>query len=316
MLLLRSLKLKGYVLMPSFTFSASAHAVAWNGLKMRFADIDRGTFCLDPDDVKERIDSGCGCIFAVPLFGVSCDIKALQEIADDDKVPLIFDSAHAFGTKYEGRCVGGFGDAEVFSFSPAKLVTACEGGAVCTKRKEVADIIRSARNYGSAGDDCEHLGLNARMTELSAIVADAQIDDIERTISQRAGIEKRYRTILSKVPGISFQKVPSYCRPNRQTFAVLIDPKGFGLTRDELATALSNERIETRKYFTPIHRLSAYRKELPNKYDLPVTEEVSSRILVLPQHARMTTKDAGRVSKCITSIHESASKVRSAIKKQ
>lgn len=316
MLLLRALKVKGYVLMPSFTFSASAHAVAWNSLKMRFADIDRGTFCLDPEDVTERIDPGCGCIFAVPLFGVSCDIDALQEMADDNKVPLIFDSAHAFGTKYRGRYLGGFGESEVFSFSPAKLVTACEGGAVCTKRPGIARSIRSARNYGSSGDDCEHLGLNARMTELSAIVADAQIDDLERTISHRAGIERGYRSILAKLPGISFQKVPAYCRPNHQTFAVLVDPRKFGLTRDELATALTIERIETRKYFTPIHKLKVYRKDVGPKQELSVTESVASRILILPQHARMDAKDAERVARCITSIHESASKVRSAIKKK
>ena len=316
MLLLKTLKVDGHVLMPSFTFSASAHAVAWNGLKMRFADIDGGTFCLDPDDVNERIDADCGCLFAVPMFGVSCDVRALQEIADDNDIPLIFDSAHAFGTKHEGRYLGGCGDAEVFSFSPAKLVTACEGGAVSTRRKDLASAIRSSRNYGSAGDDCEHVGLNARMTELSAIVANAQIGTVERYISHRASIERAYRSILSKVPGLSFQQVPDDCVPNHQTFAMLVDPVKFGLSRDQLATALSHERIETRRYFTPIHRLTAYKGLAQKGLDLPVTDDVHSRILVLPQHARMDASDAKRVARCISSIHDRAKDVSLKIKEQ
>jgi dTDP-4-amino-4,6-dideoxygalactose transaminase len=316
MLLFRALKVKGYVLMPSFTFSASAHAVAWNSLEMRFADIDSRTFCLDPEDVAEKIDARCGCIFAVPMFGAPCDVKALQEIADDRKVPLLYDSAHAFGSKCDGRYLGGFGDAEVFSFSPAKVVTACEGGVVCTNAPNIAKTIRSSRNYGSADEDCEHVGLNARMTELSAIVADAQLDGIEDAIMRRGRIEKRYRSILSKVPGVSFQSASTRDRPNHQTFAILIDPKRFGMDRNRLGKALACEHIETRRYFMPIHHLNAYKgKQLLNR-SLPITEDVSSRILVLPLHTRMDEKDASKVAVCIVSIHERADEVSPALRKK
>jgi dTDP-4-amino-4,6-dideoxygalactose transaminase len=301
-LLLRALKVKGYVLMPSFTFPASAHAVAWNSLKMRFADIDPETFCIDPDDVSEKIDRRCGCIMGVPIFGVPCKIEALQEIADDYHIPLIFDSAHALGSKHANQYLGRFGKAEVFSFSPAKIVTGCEGGAVCSTSHELIEKVRILRNYGSTGNDCEDTGMNARMTEISAIIASTLLERIEDAIRYRKRIEDRYRSILQKVPGISFQSCPPEDRPNHQTFAILISPQEFGMDRDTLQKALMAENIETRVYFKPIHHLKPYRRI---ESRLPVTEDIYSRILALPLHERMTISDASKVANCIRDIHPS-----------
>lgn len=308
MLLLRVMRLQGYVLMPSFTFPASAHAASWNGLRIRFADIDPETLCLSPGDLQERVDRGCGCIMAVHTFGGACDVHGLEAVAADHEVPLIFDSAHAFGTMIHSRYLGTHGSAEVFSFSPSKVLTSCEGGAVCTVDPGIATAVRTARDYGgSLKGGPEIIGLNARMSELHAVIGDALLDHLEGSIAHRERLAKRYRDGLADLPGISFQSFISGCRPNRQSFPVLVDEAMFGLDRDRLAHALALENIETRKYFVPLHTRGPYRDP---ETRLPVTEEVARQVLILPMHSRMSVEDASSVCSAIRNIHEHLKEVR------
>src|ERR1700735_4154037 len=159
-LTLQALDLQGEVILPSFTFHASAHSVLWNGLKPVFADCDLETFCIDPRAVKVQISSRTAAIMAVHLFGHPASVAEIQTTASDLGIPLICDAAHAFGSDIDGRRVGTFGAAEVFSFSPTKLLVAGEGGMVATRDADLARKLRAARNYGDSGNyDPELAGL-------------------------------------------------------------------------------------------------------------------------------------------------------------
>src|ERR1700677_2199390 len=147
----RALDLRGEVILPSFTFHATAHSVLWNGLRPVFADCERGTFCLDPDAIRAQLSADTAAILAVHLYGNPIAVTELEAIAAERGIPLICDAAHAFGTEFHGARVGATGVAEVFSFSPTKLLVAGEGGLVSTRDPELARRLRAARNYGDSG---------------------------------------------------------------------------------------------------------------------------------------------------------------------
>ena len=172
MLVLRASELSGDVIVPSFTFAATAHAVEWNGLRPSFADIDPGPLTLSPSSVEQAIGVHTSAILATHIFGTPCDVEGLRDVAERNGLRLFFDAAHAFGSTHRGMKVGGFGDAEVFSFSPTKVVVAAEGGLIATNDDLLAERCRIGRNYGNPGDyDCRFVGLNARMSELHAATA-------------------------------------------------------------------------------------------------------------------------------------------------
>ena len=173
--------LKGEAIVPSFTFSATGHTLLWNNLKPNFVDIDQETYLVDPEKVKEAINDKTTAILAVHIFGQPADVKELEEIAQDNNLKLLFDAAHALGSKAGEKNVGNFGHAESFSLSPTKLVTAGEGGLVSTNDRELAEKLRTARNYGDSGDyNCKFNGLNARMNEMEAILGIASLKSLDK----------------------------------------------------------------------------------------------------------------------------------------
>jgi dTDP-4-amino-4,6-dideoxygalactose transaminase len=207
-LVMRALQLKGEVILPSFTFFATGHAVRWNGLKPVFADCDPETWNLDPASVEAAITERTSAIVAVHLYGNPCNVEALSQIASRHGLKLIYDSAHGFGSSHQGRPVGQFGDAEVFSFSPTKLLVAGEGGLVSTNDAVLAHRIRAGRNYGDLGAyDPELIGLNARMSEFNAALALAGLDLMERKIARHNEIANLYTSELQDIPGLRFQRV-------------------------------------------------------------------------------------------------------------
>jgi len=306
MLLLQTLGLKGEVIVPSFTFSATVHALMWNQLKPVFVDIDPDTYNVDPILVAESITAETSAILAVHVFGNPCDIKVLEKIAHDNELRLIFDSAHAFGSSYDGQRIGGFGDAEVFSFHATKILPVGEGGAITTNNIELQEKLSCRRNFGNPGDDnCRFPGLNAKMPEFSAILGLEGLKLIEEYIHRRNEIAGSYKAKLEKTPGLSFQKITPGCQSTYQFFSILIDPPDFGLNRDQLKVALNKENIITRKYFyPPMHHHQAY-QEFQNQYigKLPVTEAVSNNILCLPICSHMLSEEVEKIPFAVERIH-------------
>ncbi len=308
-LTLRALDLQGEVILPSFTFHATAHSVSWNGLKPVFADCDPETFCIDPHAVRAQLSPNTAAILGVHLFGNPASIVELQTITSDLNIPLICDAAHAFGSDINGRRIGTFGTAEVFSFSPTKLLVAGEGGMVAIRDAQLAAKLRAARNYGDSGTyDPELAGLNARMSEFHAALALRGLPGLDARIERRNQIRLRYERRLRTIPGLAFQRICSGNRSSCKDFGVLVDEDAFGRPRDWLFEALEKENIQVRRYFwPPVHRQKLYR-DIWDRRPLPVTESISDSILNLPIYSSLTDENVDKVCDAIQRCHEFAKK--------
>ena len=299
----RVLKLKGEVITPSFTFHASTHSLSFNNLKPVFADIEEEHFNIDPEKVNEAITPKTSAILTPHIFGHPANVKALQEIAEDNNLKIIYDAAHAFGSKIDNKPIGSFGDIEVFSLSPTKLLTAAEGGIIASKDQELLKKLKIARNYGDSGDyDCEFQSFNSRMSELHAILGLESLKDVERNIEQRNNLADIYKKNLSKI-GVKFQKINQNVRTTFKDFSIFIDPEKLGINRDILCEELKKENIITKKYFYPaVHKQKAYKEY--NELKLPITEKIASNVLSLPLYSHMTEEEVTTTCEAISKIIE------------
>lgn len=306
LLLFKCLGIRGEVILPSFTFSASGHALAWNNLKPVYVDIDPETCLMDPEAVARAVTDETSAIFGVHLWGNPCEADRLQEVADRHELPLVFDAAQAIGSRYRGRRVGSFGRAEVFSCSPTKMVTSGEGGIVATNDRELARQVRLGRNYGVGEDyDCAFEGLNARMSELHAILGIVSLEMLEGHIDRRLALMDRYRERLRGLPGVGFQRITEGGRLNGVYFSIRVDGEAFGLTRDQVYEALRAENIQTRRYYTPLHWQTVY-ADLAPRYEgrLPNTEAVARTSLTLPLYSHMSEGEVDTVCDAIARLYE------------
>jgi len=307
MLVLRAAQLTGDVIVPSFTFAATAHAVAWNGLRPVFADIDLDTLTLSPEAVRRAVGVRTSAILATHIFGTPCDVEALEAIAEGSGIRLFFDAAHAFGSRHGGISVGGFGDAEVFSLSPTKPLLAAEGGIIATDDDVLAERCRIGRDYANPGDyDCRFVGLNARMSELHAAVALASFADLDKRLDRRNVLAEWYRTMLADITGISFPHVPSGDRSTYKDLTIRVDPERFGCDAETLAAQLAPEGIETRRYYSPpVHAMKAYRSIARSGDDLRNTDLVAAQVVTLPLWVGMTRSQVETVAWAIRRIQAS-----------
>jgi dTDP-4-amino-4,6-dideoxygalactose transaminase len=289
---------------PSFTFSATAHAVAWNGLRPVFADIRPDSLLLDPDAAARATGMRTSAILATHTYGTPCDVEELSRVAGRNGIRLFFDAAHAFGSRRGTAMVGGFGDAEVFSLSPTKVLIAGEGGIVATNDDILAERCRIGRDYGNPGDyDTRFVGLNARMSEFHAATALASFQDLEERLARRNELAARYRERLAGVPGIGFPLVADGDRSTYKDFTILVDAGAFGIDADALAAALAAEGVQTRRYYSPpVHRQRAYRSLAPTNGSLPVTDQAAARALTLPLWTGMRDHEVDGVALAIARL--------------
>jgi len=310
MLALRAVTPAGDTLMPSFTFSASAHAAAWNGSPPRFVECRPDTFQIDVIDAEARRD-GVGAILATHVFGAPCDAEAVVALADRAHVPVVFDAAHAFGARRNGIPVSLFGNAAVFSMTPTKPLVAGEGGLVATTSAELAEHVRIGRDYGNPGDyDTRFVGLNARMSEMHAATALASLEDYATLEKQRLEIAARYTERFQDVPGISVQAIGEDDTSTFKDFTIAVDANRFGVDRDTLRRALHAEGVDTRCYFDPpAHRQQAY-ASLPD-VALAVTDATSARVLSLPIYPALTLRNVDRIVDVVRVVHEAADELAS-----
>jgi dTDP-4-amino-4,6-dideoxygalactose transaminase len=279
-------------IVPSFTFNSTVNAIAWNGLVPVFADIDRATLNADPADVAAAITSRTSLIVATHVFGNPCDADALKAAARG--IPVIFDAAHAYGSRYRGRACGGgtLGTFEVFSFSGTKLVTSAEGGLVAAADGEMARKLEYLRAYGFQGDYESHMvGLNGKLSELHAALGMLTIEMIEASVARRHEIAARYRELLADVPGIAFQRVDPRDRTTWKDFPLLLPD---GATRDRVEAALTAQQVQTKRYFRPAHTMRGYRHWAGGP--LQVTEDVYGRILCIPIFNELPDSDIERIA--------------------
>lgn len=309
MLVLHALGLQGEVILPSFTFFATGHAVLWNGLKPVFADSDADTWNISPAAIEKRITADTSAILAVHLYGNPCDVTALEVIARRHNLKLVFDAAHAFGSEYRGIPIGSFGDAEVFSLSPTKLLVAGEGGLVTTNDAKLAAAVRAMRNYGDVGAyNPKWLGLNARMTEFNAALALSGLPLVDAKVRRRNSIAGMYTEMLSSLPGIHFQQVHTADTHTYKDYSIHVTPQTVALNRERLAEALHTENVPTKKYFhPPLHQQFLYSRFYNrDANDLTQTEYIADGILSLPIYESLPDETVRAVAELIQRIVRSA----------
>jgi dTDP-4-amino-4,6-dideoxygalactose transaminase len=312
----RGLGLTGEVVIPSFTFMATASALIWANLQPVFADVDLQTQTLDAAAVEAAITPNTSAIVAVHTFGNPADIDALQTVADRHSLKLIFDAAHGFGTLYQGAPVGPQGDAQIYSLSPTKLLVAGEGGIVATNHDDLAEAVRLGRDYGKSGDyDSAFAGINARMSEFHALLGLKGLPRLEANAVRRNELVNLYQAHLRELPGISFQRVHPGNRCSYKDFSITIDTDAFGMSRNDVARALAAENIDSRKYYDPpVHRQTAYRAYAPPSDLLPNTNALAANSLSLPIWSHMEEDIVRRICQAIQRIHTHASHVKSSLR--
>ena len=282
---IRALGMTGEVLVPSFTFIATAHALQWQEITPVFCDIDPLTHTLDPAKVEQMITPRTTGIIPVHLWGRACEIDALEEVARRRGLKLLFDSAHAFACTYKGRMVGAFGDAEVFSFHATKFLNSLEGGAVVTNDGALAEKIRLMKNFGfTYYDRTDYIGTNGKMNEVSAAMGLVNLESMDDFIATNYRNYNQYRAELAGLKGVSLMIYDEEEKSNYQYVVLEIDERQTVITRDQLMKILQAENVLARRYFYPgCHRMEPYRSYFPHAgLLLPETEKLTNRVLCLP----------------------------------
>jgi dTDP-4-amino-4,6-dideoxygalactose transaminase len=282
---IRAVGLKGEVIIPSFTFVATAHALQWQEITPVFCDIDPQTHTINPQQIQSLITPRTTGIMGVHLWGQSCNVEALTNIAQKHNLKLIFDAAHAFGCSHNGKMIGNFGEAEVFSFHATKFINSFEGGAIVTNNDELAAKIRLMENFGFAGlDNVIYIGTNGKMSEVSAAMGLTSLESIDSFTEVNYLNYKCYQENIKNIPGISLFQFNQQEKINYQYVVLEIDESKTNISRDKLLEILSENNIMARRYFYPgCHRMEPYRSYYPHSgLLLPETEKLSNRVLILP----------------------------------
>ncbi|WP_458071592.1 DegT/DnrJ/EryC1/StrS family aminotransferase [Rhodanobacter sp. BL-MT-08] len=300
---IRALGLEGEVIIPSWTFVATAHALHWQGITPVFADIDPTTHNLDPDAVRRMITPRTSGIIGVHVWGRAAPIDELQAIADEHGLKLMFDAAHAFGSKYKGQTIGRFGACEVLSFHATKSFNTFEGGAVVTNDDELAEAVRLMRNFGFSGyDNVIHPGTNGKMIEVCAAMGLTNLDGDAEIVAANKRNHSAYTAALANIPGISVLAYDSSER-NSHHYVVMEVGSDYRASRDEIVAALQAENILARKYFWPgAHKMRPYRDLFPHAgLMLRNTEKIAEGQVVLP-NGKSVNGDAIDVVRQIVTI--------------
>lgn len=309
MIMLRAAGIEsGEVIVPSYTFSATPHAVRWVGAKPIFADMKN--MVIDPEDVERRVTSRTVAILGVDVYGLACDYDALERLGNKHGIKVLFDSAPSFGTRVGGKVVGARGDAQIFSFHATKAFNTMEGGAVVSKNSELITRAKALRNFGQIrGADCDEPGINAKMMEISALIGIEQLKDFDEVVAHRFASTEIMRQELEGIPGLSLTPVPAGQMPVWLYFPVVVDPLTFGMGRDVLAQALERENIHVRRYFElPCHHLSCYAEQ--KHVSLAETQRVAYNVVALPVYNDMKPDECKLIAQAIREIHLQADRVR------
>ncbi|MGH7634356.1 MAG: DegT/DnrJ/EryC1/StrS family aminotransferase, partial [Gemmatimonadaceae bacterium] len=289
---IRALELRGEVIVPSFTFVATAHALQWQEITPVFADIDPETHCLDPRSVEAAITPRTTGIIGVHLWGRPCAVDELTALAARRKLSLLFDAAHAFGCTHGARMIGSFGEAEVFSFHATKIMHTFEGGAIVTNNDALAEKLRLMQNFGFQGyDNVIYLGINGKMSEVSAAMGLTNLEGLDAVVRHNRANYRDYAKHLAGLPGVRLFPYDERHRSNYQYVVALVDGDS-PLSRDEFVTTLHAENVMARRYFYPgVHRMEPYRSVFPDAHRLlPRTERICREVLVLPTGTSVTGK--------------------------
>lgn len=310
-ILCRALGWQGEVIVPAFTFVATANALAWLGLEPVFCDVDPDTHNIDPRRVEALITARTAAILAVHLWGRPCEVEALQGIARRHRLDLVFDAAQAWGCTLGATPIGRFGRAEVFSFHATKWVHAFEGGAITTDDDTLAERCAAMKRFGFVGyDRTATLGTNATMTEAAAAMGLVSLQTEGPILERNRANYEAYVEGLCGLPGVTTVQPSAGSRWHYHYVVLEVDETIAPLDRDEVQRVLWEENVLARRYFYPgCHRLEPYRAAHAH-VALPVTDRLARRTLALPTGLQMEPHEATAVCELVRTAFEHADAVR------
>jgi len=298
----KALDLKGEVILPSYTFVATAHALQWQGIAPVFADMDPDSHNIDPAGIEALITPRTTGIVGVHVWGRACKTEAIEAIARKHNLQVMYDASHGFGCSIGGRMLGDFGACEVFSFHATKFINCFEGGAVTTNDDALAEKMRLMRNFGFKGfDNVVYLGVNGKMSEVCAAMGLTNLEAMGDIVEVNRRNYLAYCEELRSVAGVSVIRYEPEEKNNYQYVVIEVDPELCQSNRDLIVDALHAEKIYARKYFWPgCHRMEPYRTTQPEAWrHLPETERVAARVIVLPTGQTVDEDTVRRVCKII-----------------
>ncbi len=316
-IMLMACELSGEVIIPSMTFIATAHALQWIGLTPVFADVNADNHTLQPDSVKNCITQRTSAIMGVHLWGNPCAADELKQLADQHRLKLLFDASHAFGCSYGLRPIGSLGDAEAFSFHATKVMHCVEGGAVVTNDDRIAERSRLMRNFGITGlTQIESLGINAKMSELSAAAGLTSLETVPQLIEHNIRNLQLYHTRLEHIDGLSVCVPSDAHSSNGQYVVVKVQEERFGLSRDELVQVLRAEGVFARAYFSPgCHNAPPYAgNSLHTPVNLQTTDTLLSSVMQLPTGGTVNEPEIRNIASLLTATKLHARFLRERLK--
>jgi len=301
---LQGMGITGEVITTPFTFVATTHALSWNKIRPVFVDIEPEYYTIDPEKVEAAITPWTTAILAVHVFGHPCKLDALRDVARRHNIKLIYDAAHAFGTKIGNRSIAHFGDISMFSFHSTKLFHSIEGGMLVFPETILKSTFNYLKNFGFKNEiEVVMPGTNAKMNEMQALMGSQVLKYIDGIISIREKITDMYHNCLKNVPGISLvAPMPEDIKNNHAYMPIEVDEKTFGMNRDTLYEKLKRYNIYTRRYFYPLVCDFACYQSYPVIDPLTVARGVAERILTLPIYDGLALHDVELICEIISKI--------------
>lgn len=302
-LLALGIKKDDEVIVPSFSFVATANCILYVGATPVFADIDKKTFNIDPHDIEKKITQKTKAIIVVHQIGLSAAMDEIKQLCKRYELLLIEDAACALGAIFKGKKVGSFGDVGCFSFHPRKSITTGEGGIITTNSAKVASMIQSLRSHGAktknGKDYYEYLGYNFRLTDIQAAIGLMQFRKLEKILEKRDIHASFYNEAFKNIRSITIPYVPPLLKHTYQSYMITIQHPA--ISRDMLARALEKKGIATKKGITLIHKEPLYQK-LIGDISLPKSENVGRNSLILPFYTQITKQEQAYIVRTVKSI--------------
>lgn len=290
--------LKGEVITTPFTFASTTHAIVRNGLTPVFCDINQENYTMDVEKIESLITDKTCAIVPVHVYGNVCDVESIEKIAKKYNLKVIYDAAHTFGVRVDGRGIGSFGDASMFSFHATKVFHSIEGGAVSYNDNLLGEKLDDIKNFGITGlETVEYIGGNAKMNEFQAAMGICNLRHVDSEISRRKNIVDRYNEQLKGIKGIKLIKKQECVTSNYAYFPIVFD--GYKKTREEVFEELKTYNIFSRKYFYPLTNSFNCYKDKYSVNDTPVAKYIAERVLTLPLYADLSLEDVDRICEII-----------------
>ncbi|KON81100.1 DegT/DnrJ/EryC1/StrS family aminotransferase [Azoarcus sp. PA01] len=298
----QALRLSGEVITTPFTFPATPHVLSWNNITPVFADIDPDTLCIDPARVEALVSNRTSAILGVHVYGVPCDVHALDDIARRQGLRVVYDAAHAFGTTVGDKPIAAFGDATMFSLHATKLFHSAEGGALAVSDPDLKQRIDLLKNFGIKNEDEVVMpGINGKLSELQAALGRVVLRHVDAERARRAEVRRIYEQRLQGVPGLRLHAMPAGVVDSLQYLVLRIDAVAASCDRDTLHARLKRYNIVTRKYFHPLCSDYSCYRQLPtaSPRHLPVAYRIATEVLALPFHGTLAADDVHRICDAI-----------------